>query len=46
VHLAIKVEKQMKRKSNAHPGAFVGSFFGWKLNYKREHSIPLKQLVG
>jgi hypothetical protein len=36
----------MKRKGSAHPGGFMGSFFSWKLNYKREHNMPLKQLVG
>jgi hypothetical protein len=32
VNLAIKVKKQMKRKSSARPRAYSG----WKMNYRRE----------
>jgi hypothetical protein len=32
IHLAIKVEKQMKRKSSARPRTYSG----WKMNYRRE----------
>jgi len=45
VHLAIKVERQLKRKGSTQPEAYSGSFSGWKLNYKREGSAPSKPLV-
>jgi hypothetical protein len=45
VHLAIKVEGQLKRKCNTRSGAYSGSSSGWKMNYRREGSVPLKPLV-
>jgi hypothetical protein len=36
VHLAIKVEGQLKRKGSTRSGAYLGSSSGWKLNYRRE----------
>jgi hypothetical protein len=45
VHLAIKVEGQLKRKGSTRSGAYLGSSSGWKLNYKREGSAPSKPLV-
>ena len=45
VHLAIKVERQLKRKGSTQPEAYSGSSSGWKLNYKREGSAPSKPLV-
>jgi hypothetical protein len=34
-YLAIKVDKQLKRKSSARPNSFVGSSSSWKSNYRR-----------
>ncbi|XP_061975771.1 uncharacterized protein LOC133697309 [Populus nigra] len=45
VHLAIKVERQLKRKGSTQPEAYSGSSSSWKLNYKREGSVSLKPLV-
>ena len=45
VHLAIKVEKHMKRKSSARLGAYLGSSLGWKMSYKREGNAPSKSIV-
>jgi hypothetical protein len=45
VHLAIKVERQLKRKCNTRSGAYSGSSSGWKMNYRREGSVPSKPLV-
>jgi len=45
VHLAIKVEGQLKRKVNTRSGAYTGSSSGWKMNYKREGSASSKPLV-
>jgi len=36
VHLAIKVEGQLKRKDNTRSGVYMGSFLGWKMNYRRQ----------
>jgi hypothetical protein len=45
VHLAIKVEGQLKRKGSTRSGAYSGSFLGWKMNYRRAGGVPLKPLV-
>jgi len=45
VHLAIKVEGQLKRKGNTRSGAYTGSFSGWKMNCRREGSASSKPLV-
>jgi len=45
VHLTIKVEGQLKKKGSTQPEAYLGSFSGWKLNYRREDSAPSKPLV-
>ena len=45
VHLAIKVEGQLKRKGNTRSGAYTGSSSGWKMNYRREGSASSKPLV-
>ena len=45
VHLAIKVEGQLKRKGNARSGAYTGSSSGWKMNYMRDGSVSSKPLV-
>jgi hypothetical protein len=45
VHLAIKVEGQLKRKGNTRSGAYTRSFLGWKMNYRRESSASSKPLV-
>ena len=45
VHLAIKVQGELKMKGNTKSGAYLGSSSGWKLNYKREGSVPSKPLV-
>jgi hypothetical protein len=45
VHLAIKVEGQLKRKGNARSGAYMRSSSGWKMNYRREGSVSSKPLV-
>jgi len=45
VHLAIKVEGQLKRKGNTRSEAYTGSSSGWKTNYRREGSASSKPLV-
>jgi hypothetical protein len=45
VHLAIKVEKQIKKKSSAQVGAYLGFFLGWKMSYRREGNVPSKSIV-
>ena len=45
MHLAIKVEGQLKRKGGTRSGAYSGSYSSWKLNYRREGSVPSKPLV-
>jgi hypothetical protein len=45
VHLAIKVEGQLKRKGNTRSEAYTGSSLGWKMNYRREGSASSKPLV-
>eukprot|EP00258_Populus_trichocarpa_P031547 XP_024447566.1 uncharacterized protein LOC112325356 [Populus trichocarpa] len=45
VHLAIKVEGQLKRKGNTRSGAYTGSSSGWKMNYRREGNASSKPLV-
>jgi len=45
VHLAIKVEGQLKRKGSTRFGAYSGSSSGWKMNYNREGSVTLKPLM-
>jgi hypothetical protein len=45
VHLAIKVEGQLKIKGNTQSGAYTGSSFGWKMNYRREGNVLSKPLV-
>jgi hypothetical protein len=45
VHLAIKVEGQLKRKGNTRSGAYTGSFSGWRMNYRRERNAPTKPLM-
>jgi hypothetical protein len=45
VHLAIKVEGQLKRKGNTLSRAYLGSSLGWKMNYRREGSASSKPLV-
>jgi hypothetical protein len=35
VHLAIKVEGQLKRKGNTRFGAYTGSSLCWRMNYRR-----------
>ena len=45
VHLAIKVEGQLKKKGNTRSGAYTRSFSGWRMNYRREGSAPTKPLV-
>jgi hypothetical protein len=45
VHLAIKVERQLKRKGSSRSRAYSGSSSGWKLNYRRQGSAPSKPLV-
>jgi len=39
VHLAIKVEKQMKRKSSVRPRAYSG----WKMNYRGGERVTYYQ---
>jgi hypothetical protein len=45
VHLAIKVEGQLKMKGNTLSRAYSGSSLGWKMNYRREGSASSKPLV-
>jgi hypothetical protein len=45
VHLAIKVEEQLKRKGSTQSGAYSGSSSGRKMNYRREGSASSKPLV-
>jgi hypothetical protein len=45
VHLAIKVEGQLKRKGNTGSGACTGSSSGWRMNYRRERRAPTKSLM-
>jgi len=45
VHLAIKVEGQLKRKGNTRSRAYTGSFSGWRMNYRRERNAPTKALM-
>jgi len=45
VHLAIKVEGQLKRKGNTRSRAYTGSSSVWRMNYRREGSTPTKPLV-
>jgi len=45
VHLAIKVEGQLKIKGNTQSGAYTGSSLGWKMNYRREGNVLSKPLV-
>jgi len=45
VHLAIKVEGQLKRKGNTRSRAYLGFSSGWKLKYRREGSASSKPLV-
>eukprot|EP00258_Populus_trichocarpa_P029082 XP_024445101.1 uncharacterized protein LOC112324795 [Populus trichocarpa] len=45
VHLAIKVDGQLKMKGNTRFEAYTGSSSGWKMNYWREGSASSKPLV-
>jgi len=45
VHLAIKVEGQLKIKGSTRSGAHSGFSSGWKKNYWREGSASSKALV-
>ena len=45
VHLAIKVEGQLKRKGSTRFGAYSGSSSGWKMIYRREGSVTSKPLM-
>jgi hypothetical protein len=45
VYLAIKIKGQLKMRGNTRSGAYLGSFLGWKLNYRREGSASSKPLV-
>jgi len=45
VHLAIKVEGQLKKKGNTRSGAYTRFSSGWKMNYRREGSASSKPLV-
>jgi len=45
VHLAIKVEGQLKRKGNTRSRAYTRSSSSWKMNYRREGSASSKPLV-
>ena len=45
VHLANKVEGQLKRKGNTQSGAYTGSYSGQRMNYRRKGSAPTKPLV-
>jgi len=44
-HMAIKVEKQLKRKGNARPNGYLGSSQGWKLTFKREGNAQTKLIA-
>jgi len=34
--MAIKVEKQLRRKGSTKPSGYSGSFLGWKSGFRRE----------
>jgi len=36
VHITIKVEKQLEKKNCAKPASYLGSFQGWKSNFKKK----------
>ena len=44
MHIAIKVEKQLKRKSSARPGGYLWSSQAWKFNFRRE-GIQIKSIT-
>jgi len=45
VHLATKMERQLKRKGQVRPSFYLGSSSSWKLNLRREGIVQLRFFV-
>ena len=45
VYMAIKVEKQFKRKDSARLDNYLGSSKGCKLNFRRESNVQTKSIT-
>jgi len=44
-HLAVKIEKQLKRKGSSKPSGYLGFFLGWKSNFWREGNAYVKPIT-
>jgi hypothetical protein len=44
MHIAIKVEKQLKRKGSARSGGYLWSSQAWKFNFRKE-GIQIKSIT-
>lgn len=45
VHMAIKVEKQLRRKGSAKLDGYLSFSSSWKLNFRREGNIQVKLMT-
>jgi hypothetical protein len=45
VHMAVKVDKQLRRKDGTKPGGYLGSSLGWKLNFRRRGNAEVKPMT-
>lgn len=45
LHMAVKVQKQLRRKGSAKPNGNLGFFFGWKSNFWREGNAHMKPII-
>jgi hypothetical protein len=45
VHMAVKMDKQLRRKDGTKPGGYLGSSLGWKLNFRRRGNAEVKPMT-
>ena len=45
VYMTIKVKKQFKRKGSAISDGYLGSFYGYKLNFRKESNVQTKPIT-
>jgi hypothetical protein len=45
IHMAVKIEKRLKRKGSAKPSGYLGFFLGWKSNFWRKGNTYVKPIT-